>query len=145
MVAAESDGSEHVFFIARDDYADWDLAIVRAIGGVEGAAAGVEADLSAEMPAEGGFEGVRVDGGCWHLCVEHGYRSIIRGCGPERKDIAEVSQIASLKIIRVKTDWIVDADGSTMLLLQRTACPVLLYEESAESILNVVTFTYENH
>ena len=32
------------------------LAVVRAVGGVEGAAAGVEADFSAKVAAESGFE-----------------------------------------------------------------------------------------
>src|SRR3984885_3336999 len=54
MVAAEGDGGEHVFFVARNDYADRDLAIVGAVGRVERASAGVEADLSAEMAVEGG-------------------------------------------------------------------------------------------
>ena len=57
MLAAEGDGGDDIFFVARDDDADWDLAIVGAIGGVEGAAAGVETDFSAKMAAEGGFEG----------------------------------------------------------------------------------------
>ena len=64
MFAAKGDGSDDVFFVARDDDADRNLAIVRAIGGVESAAAGVEADFSAKMAAEGGFEdsGIELSG-----------------------------------------------------------------------------------
>ena len=61
MVAAEGDGGEDVFFVARDDYADRDLAVVGAVGRVESAGAGVEADFSAEMAVESGFEGRGVD------------------------------------------------------------------------------------
>jgi hypothetical protein len=39
VVAAEGNGSEHVFLVAGNYDADWDLAIVGAVGGVEGAAA----------------------------------------------------------------------------------------------------------
>ena len=63
MIAAEGDGSEHVFFVARDDYADWDLAVIGAVGRVERAGAGVEADFSAEMAVEGGFECEGIDVG----------------------------------------------------------------------------------
>ena len=79
MVAAEGDGGEHVFFVARNDYADRDLAIVGAVGRVERASAGVEADLSSEMAVEGGFEGRGVDVGGRGLRIEHGVKSIIRG------------------------------------------------------------------
>src|SRR5215471_19373985 len=57
MFAADGDGGEDVFFVARKDDADGDLAVVGAVGGVESAAAGVEADVAAEMAAESGFEG----------------------------------------------------------------------------------------
>jgi hypothetical protein len=63
MVAAEGDGREHVLFVAWNDYADRDLAVVGAVGRVEGAGAGVETDFSAEMAVEGGFEGGGVEVG----------------------------------------------------------------------------------
>jgi hypothetical protein len=62
MFAAEGYGGEDVFFIAREDDADWDLAVVGTVGGVEGTAAGVEADVSAKVAAERGFEGRGITG-----------------------------------------------------------------------------------
>ena len=56
MIAAEGDGGEHVFFIARNYNADRDLAIVGAVGGIEGAAARVEAYLTPKMAAERSFQ-----------------------------------------------------------------------------------------
>jgi hypothetical protein len=56
ILAAKGDGGKYILFIARDDDTDGNLAVVRTVGGVEGAAAGVEADFSAEMATEGGFE-----------------------------------------------------------------------------------------
>ncbi len=56
VFAAERDGGEHIFFIAREDDADRDLAVVGAVRRIEGAAAGVETDVSTKMAAEGGFE-----------------------------------------------------------------------------------------
>jgi hypothetical protein len=72
MVAAKGDGGEDVFFVARDDYADRDLAIVGAVGRVESAGAGVEADFSAEMAVEGAFEGGGVEVSGRALCIKHG-------------------------------------------------------------------------
>ncbi len=79
MVAAEGDGGEDVFFVARNDYADRNLAVVGAVGRVKGAGAGVEADFSAEMAVKGGFEGRGVEVGGRGLRIEHGVQSIIRG------------------------------------------------------------------
>jgi hypothetical protein len=56
LVAAEGNGGEHVFFVARNYDADWDLAIIGAVGCVESAAARVEADLSAKVAAKRSFE-----------------------------------------------------------------------------------------
>jgi hypothetical protein len=39
MVAAEGNGGANVFFVAGNYYSDWDLAVVGAVGGVDGAAA----------------------------------------------------------------------------------------------------------
>jgi hypothetical protein len=61
MFAAQCYSGENVFSIAGSDYADRNLAIVGAIGGVQSAAAGVEADFTSEMAAKGGFEGESVD------------------------------------------------------------------------------------
>ena len=61
MVAADGNGGENVFFVARNYDSDWDLAIVGAVGRVEGAAAGVEANFSAKVAAEGGFKGGDVE------------------------------------------------------------------------------------
>jgi hypothetical protein len=57
MFAAEGDRGENVFAIAWDDHSDWNLAIVRTVGRIQSAAAGVKTDLSAKMAAESGFEG----------------------------------------------------------------------------------------
>src|ERR1700687_3088908 len=56
VVAAEPNGGENIFFVARDYDADGDLAVVGTVGCVESAAARVEADLSAKMAAERGFK-----------------------------------------------------------------------------------------
>jgi hypothetical protein len=56
MIAAQGNGGEDIFRVAGCDDSDRDLAIVRAVNGVEGAAAGIEADFSAKVAAEGGFE-----------------------------------------------------------------------------------------
>jgi hypothetical protein len=56
VVAAECDGCKNVFFVAREYDSDGHLAVIGAIGGVERAAAGVEADFSAKVTAERGFK-----------------------------------------------------------------------------------------
>ena len=45
--AADGDGRDHVLDVPGDHDADRHLAVVRAVGRVEGAAAGVEPDLAA--------------------------------------------------------------------------------------------------
>ena len=55
MVAAEGNGGENVFFVAGNYDADRDLAVVGAVGGIEGAAAGGKANFSTKMTAESGF------------------------------------------------------------------------------------------
>jgi len=61
MFATESDRGENIFGVARDDYSDGNLTVVRTVGRVEGAGSGVESDLSSQMAAESGFEGERVN------------------------------------------------------------------------------------
>jgi hypothetical protein len=56
VVAAEGNGGENVFFVAGNYDADRDLAVVGAVGGIEGAAAGVKANFSTKMTAESGFK-----------------------------------------------------------------------------------------
>jgi hypothetical protein len=50
--ATERDGGNHVVVVAGKDYADGDLAIVGTVGGVEGAAGGVETDVTFDLCAE---------------------------------------------------------------------------------------------
>ena len=86
MFAAEGDGGENIFFIARNDDADRHLAVIGAVGRVESAAAGVEADFSAQMAEERGLEGARVKMGWWscgfrHRSTEHysRWRGLVQG------------------------------------------------------------------
>ena len=64
MVAAESNGGNDVFFVARNYDANRNLAIIGAVGRVEGATARVEADLSTKVAAESVFKrgGVEMGG-----------------------------------------------------------------------------------
>ena len=52
VLAAQSDGGEHIFFVAWDYDANWNLAIIRSVGGVEGAGAAIEANLAADVSAK---------------------------------------------------------------------------------------------
>jgi len=92
MVAAEGDRGEHVFFIARNYNADRNLAIIGAVGGVEGAAARVEADLSAKVAAESAFErgGIELRGvsGGWGDDLRHMVENIFADAGAGCKGIA---------------------------------------------------------
>lgn len=63
MFTGDSDGGEDVFHVARDDYSDGDLAVVRGVHRVESAATGVEADFAAQMAAQGGVERIGVHRG----------------------------------------------------------------------------------
>ena len=58
---ADRDGRDHVVDVAGNHDADRDLAIVRSVGRVKGAAAVVEADLAADRLAQVGCEGGCVD------------------------------------------------------------------------------------
>jgi hypothetical protein len=52
-VTTNGDGSEDIVRIARKNYADGNLAIVRAVSGVESAASIVEADVTTDAEAQG--------------------------------------------------------------------------------------------
>jgi hypothetical protein len=56
VVAAEGNGGENVFFIARNYDTNRDLAVIGAVSCVEGAAARVEAYLSTKVAAERGLK-----------------------------------------------------------------------------------------
>jgi hypothetical protein len=56
VVAAEGNGGENVFFVAGNYDADRYLAVIGAVGCVEGAAARIKADFSAKVAAERSFE-----------------------------------------------------------------------------------------
>jgi hypothetical protein len=58
-LAAGGDGGDDVGGVARQDEADWDLAVVRGIGGVKRAGGIVEADLAAHSGFEAGFKFAR--------------------------------------------------------------------------------------
>jgi hypothetical protein len=87
MVAAESNGGKDVFFVARNYDANRNLAVIGAVGGVEGATARVEADLSAKVPAESGFKRGSVElrglGREWGDVLRHRSTEHLRGCGRE--------------------------------------------------------------
>jgi len=61
MFAANGNGGDYVVVVAWNYDADGNLTIIGTVGGVESAAAIVEADLAAKMAAEIGFKcgGVR--------------------------------------------------------------------------------------
>jgi hypothetical protein len=89
VIAAKGDGGEHVFFVPRNYDADRNLAIIGAVGRVEGAAARVEADFSTKMAAKGGFEhgGVELRGvsGGWSDVLQHRVENIFEDAGVGRK------------------------------------------------------------
>jgi hypothetical protein len=94
VVAAQSNSSEHVFFVARNYYADWDLAIIGTVGRIDSAAARVEANFSAEMAAESGFKRGRIDlrgvGQRWGDGLRHKAQNIFVDVGAVRKGRKEV-------------------------------------------------------
>jgi len=61
VVAAQGNGGEHVFFVARNYDADRNLPVIGTVGGIDGAAARVEANLAAKVTAESGFKRGGVD------------------------------------------------------------------------------------
>jgi hypothetical protein len=89
VVAAEGNRGENVFFIARNDDADRNLAVIGAVGCVEGPAARVEADLSAKVAAESGFKRGGVElrgmGRRWGDILRHRVQNIFEDAGARRK------------------------------------------------------------
>ena len=59
--AAEGDGGDDVIVVAGKDDADWDLAIVRAVRGIQGAGAVVETDFALDLYLKRFFEAGGVD------------------------------------------------------------------------------------
>jgi hypothetical protein len=89
MVAAESNGGENVFFIARNYDADRNLTVIGAVGCVESAAARVEADFSAKVAAERGLESRNVElrglDRSWGDILRHRVQNIFEDAGVGRK------------------------------------------------------------
>jgi hypothetical protein len=92
VVAAQSNGRKNVFFVAGNYDADRDLTIIGAVGGVDSAAAGVEANFSAEVAAESGFKrgGVELRGMGWRWSdsLRHKAQTILEDAGAARKGVA---------------------------------------------------------
>ena len=78
-----------VFFVARNDDADRNLAVIGAVGRVESAAAGVEANFSAKMAVESGFKRGGVElrglGRRWGDVLRHRAQNIFEDAGVVRK------------------------------------------------------------
>ena len=85
MVAAQGDGGEYVFLVARYYDSDRNLAIVGAVGGIEGAAALIEADLSAKMAAKRRFKRGNIElrgmGLGWSSSLRHKAQNIFVEAG----------------------------------------------------------------
>ena len=62
-VAAEGDGGDDVVFVAGNDDADGDVAVVGGVGRVESAGGGIEADFAADFFAQTGGELIGVGEG----------------------------------------------------------------------------------
>jgi hypothetical protein len=52
-LVADGDGGEDVVGVTRENYADGDLAVVRTVRGIEGAAAVVEFHVAADLSSQG--------------------------------------------------------------------------------------------
>ena len=61
VFAAEGNGGDDVIVVAGKDDADWDLAIVRAVRGIQGAGAVVETDFALDLYLKRFFEAGGVD------------------------------------------------------------------------------------
>ena len=61
VLAANGDGGDYIVGIFGKDNADGDLAVVGTVGGVEGSAAVVEANLATKMAAQRGFQRLGVN------------------------------------------------------------------------------------
>jgi hypothetical protein len=80
--AAGGDGGDDVGFVAGDDDADGDVAVVGGVGGVEGFGGGVETDFAADGGAELLLEGVGFGEGV--VCAGVGARQKDEGGGGHR-------------------------------------------------------------
>ena len=63
MLPRQRDRRDDIIDVARQNYSDRNLAIVGAVSGVEGAAAGIEADFTAEVGAQSALQGDRIHSG----------------------------------------------------------------------------------
>ena len=91
VVAAQGNGGENVFFIARNYDTDRDLAIIGAVGCVKSAASLIEANFSAKVTTKGGFKrGGELRGMLrgWGNGLRHKAQDIFEDAGVVRKGIA---------------------------------------------------------
>jgi len=95
VVAAEGNGGENIFFIAGNYDTNRNLAVIGAVGCIEGATARVEADFSAKVTAESGFKrgGVELGGlgRGWGDVLRHRVQNIFEDAGVGRKGRKESS------------------------------------------------------
>ncbi len=89
VFATDRHGREHILLVTRNNHADRDLAVVGTIGGIKSAAAGVEANFSAQMAAErirecGGVELPGL-GRRWRYVLRHRVLNIFEDAGAWRK------------------------------------------------------------
>src|SRR5262249_49105667 len=75
VLAAGGDGSNDVVVVSRNYDANWDLAIIRAVGGVECAAAVIKPDFTADVSTQCGFE-CRACGHGLKDSIHHRFRGI---------------------------------------------------------------------
>src|SRR5581483_7291051 len=59
MFAANGDRGDYVVVVSGKNHADRNLAVVRSVGGVEGAASVIEAHFTAKLAAKRGFQRLR--------------------------------------------------------------------------------------
>ena len=89
MIAAEGNGGENVFFIARNDDANRNLTVIGAVGCIERAAARIEENFSAKVAAESGFKsrGVELRGmdRGWSDVLRHRVQNIFEDASVGRK------------------------------------------------------------
>jgi hypothetical protein len=92
VFAAQGNGGENVFFIARNYDTDRDLAIIGAVGCVESTASLIEANFSAKVTTKGGFKrgGIELHGMLrgWGSGLRHKAQNIFEDAGVVRKGIA---------------------------------------------------------
>jgi hypothetical protein len=85
VVAAKGKGRENVFFVAGNYDTDRNLAVIGAVGRVEGAAARIKANFSAKVAAESGFERRDIEllglGRRWRNVLRHRVQNIFEDAG----------------------------------------------------------------